>query len=261
MHKRFSNRSAFMLSSYRKKYFMLDPSFPQRLVRAGDERTIDFIQFLSTEYSRRGLTEETDRCTAISGLESRIAQAKNCETRFGIFESFLHRSLLWQRTKERDTDRISYKTQIVPSWSWMAYNGSIEFMDIPFSSVEWVRSLEFNKRYKYRRFIKKWKPALVTDTGSFRKCNIEQRGTSYAFLDLTGAERGRIQYDIETHERLDAEGCVVIGRDSREYNAAKKKYYVLVVRPTGMENEYTRVGAGWIQGDYVVRQGVQALVV
>jgi hypothetical protein len=71
-----------MLSSYRKKYFMLDPSFPHRLLMAGDERTIDFIQFLFTEYSRRGLTETTDRCTAISGLESRIAQAKKCETRF-----------------------------------------------------------------------------------------------------------------------------------------------------------------------------------
>jgi hypothetical protein len=134
---------------------MLDPGFPQRLLRAGNKRTIDFIQFLSTEYSRRGLTEKTDRCTAMSGLESRISQAKDCETRFGIFESFLHRSLLWQRTEERDTDRISYKNQIVPSWSWMAYNGSIDFTDIPFGRVEWVRSLRFNKRYKYRRFIKK----------------------------------------------------------------------------------------------------------
>jgi hypothetical protein len=104
---------------------MLDPSFPERLLNAGDERTIEFIQFLSTEYSRRGLTEETDRCTAISGLESRIAQANKCETKIVIFESFLHRSLLWERSGERNTDRIGYDTQIVPSWSWMAYSGSI----------------------------------------------------------------------------------------------------------------------------------------
>jgi hypothetical protein len=31
---------------------------------------------------------------------------------------------------------------------------------------------------------------------------------------------------------------------------------ILVVRPTGMENEYTRVGAGCILSDYVARQGV-----
>jgi hypothetical protein len=261
MHKHLSNRSAFMLSSYRKKYFMLDPSFPQRLLRAGDERTIDFIQFLSTEYSRRGLTEKTDRCTAISGLESRIAQAKKCETRFGIFESFLHRSLLWQRNEERNTDRIGYKSQIVPSWSWMAYNGSIGFTDIPFGSVEWVRSLKFNKRYKYRRFIKKWKPALVTNISSFRNCSLKRSEAGCAILDLDRAERGEIQYDIETHERLDSERCVVLGRDSLESDAGKTNYYILVVRPTGMKNEYTRVGVGRIQGDYVARQDLQALIV
>jgi hypothetical protein len=235
---------------------MLDPGFPHRLLETGDKRAIDFIQFLSTEYSRRGLTVKTDRCIAISGLESRIAQAKDCETRFGIFESFLHRSLLWQRTEERDTDRISYKNHIVPSWSWMAYNGSIDFTDIPFGSVEWVRSLRFNKRYKYRRFIKKWKPALVTNVSSFRNCNLRRSEAGCAILDSDGAERGEIQYDVETHERLDSERCVVLGRD-----CLKTNYYILVVRPTGIENEYTRVGAGRIQGDYVARQDLQALIV
>jgi hypothetical protein len=87
---------------------MLDPNFLERQLRAGNKRTIEFIQFLSTEYSKRGLTEKTDRGAAISGLDSRIAQAKKCETRFGIFQSFLHRSLLWQESEERDKDRIDY---------------------------------------------------------------------------------------------------------------------------------------------------------
>jgi hypothetical protein len=240
---------------------MLDPNFPERLLKAGNERTIEFIQFLSTEYSKRGLTEKTDRCAAISGLESRIAQAKKCETRFGIFYSFLHRSLLWQRLEEQNTDRIDYKAQIVPSRSWMAYSGSIQFMDITFGGVEWVRSLRFCKRYKYRRFNKKWKPAFVTDIGFFQRCNPERKGAGCAILDLDGTERGRIQYDIETHEHLDAERCVVVGRDYRESDAGKRNYYILVVRLTSIENEYTRVGAGWILSDYVVRQGVQALIV
>jgi hypothetical protein len=240
---------------------MLDPNFPKRLLKAGSERTIEFIQFLSIEYSKRGLTEKTDRYAAISGLESRIAQAKKCETRFGIFQSFLHRSLLWQRSEERDTDRIDYGAQIVPSWSWMAYNGSIEFTDISFGEVEWVRSLRFNKRNRLRWLNKRWKPALVADISSFQRCSPERRGTGYALLDLDGVERGWIQYDMERHERLHAEECVVVGRDSRESNAGKWKYYILVVRSTGIENEYTRVGAGWIPSDYVARQGIQALIV
>jgi hypothetical protein len=75
-------------------------------------------------------------------------------------------------------------------------------------------------------------------------------------LDSDGAERGEFQYDVETHERLDSERCVVLGRD-----CLKTNYYILVVRPTGIKNEYTRVGAGRIQGDYVARQDLQALIV
>jgi hypothetical protein len=63
-------------------------------------------------------------------------------------------------------------------------------------------------------------------------------------LDLNGTERGRIQYDIETHEHLNADRCVVVGRDSCESDAGKRQFYILVVRSTGIENEYTRVGAG-----------------
>jgi hypothetical protein len=66
---------------------------------------------------------------------------------------------------------------------------------------------------------------------------------------------------METHEHLDADRCVVVGRDSCESDAGKRQFYILVVRSTGMENEYTRVGAGWILSDYVARQGVQALIV
>jgi hypothetical protein len=262
MQKQIPNARAFMLSPFRRKYFMLDPNFPERLLKAGNDRTIEFIQFLSTEYSKRGLTEKTDRCAAISGLESRIAQAKKCETRFGIFQPFLHRSLLWQRSEERDTDRIDYGAQIVPSWSWMAYNSSIEFTDIPFCEVEWVRSLRFNKPNEHSKSDKACKYALVTKTGSFMNCSLKQSETGCAILDSGGAERGEIQYDVETHKCLDSERCVVVGRDCPRYDAGKRKYYILVVEPIeGVENEYTRVGAGWILDGYVGSQGGQALIV
>jgi hypothetical protein len=250
-----------MFSSFLKKYIMLDPNFPSRLLRFGKYDIAQFIQLLYIEYSRRSLTNETDRCAAISGLESRIAQAMKCETRFGIFQSYLHRSLLWQRSEEQNTTRIGYENQIVPSWSWMAYNGSIQFMNISFGWVEWVHSLKFNKRPINRWFNKKWKPALVTDIGSFRRCSLQQRDTGCALLDSGGDEKGWIQYDVGLHEHLDAEKCVVVGRYCRESDAGERKYYILVVRSTGLKNEYTRVGVGWILSGYVTRQGVQALIV
>jgi hypothetical protein len=48
MHKQITNASALMTSEFRKQYFMLDPNFPNRRLEAGDERTIEFIQFLDT---------------------------------------------------------------------------------------------------------------------------------------------------------------------------------------------------------------------
>jgi hypothetical protein len=261
MHKQCSDTSASIFSPHRKKFFMLDPLFPQRLLKAGNRRTVEFIQFLLTEYSRRGLTKKTDRYTAISGLESRIAQAKKCQTRLGIFESFLHRLLLWQRSEERNTNRIGYETQIVPSWSWMAYSGSIQFMDIDFNEVEWVHSLRFNQENEHRALNKKGQPALVTYISSFLGCSFEQRDPGYAVLDLDGVERGWIQYDMGMHERLDAERCVVVGRDVWISDTVKRKYYILVVTPTSMENEYRRVGTGWVLSGHVASQGVQVLIV
>jgi hypothetical protein len=255
IHQPLPNLGILLLSSFRKKYFMLDPDFPARLLKSGDQRTTEFIQFLSEQYSKRGLTEKTDRCVAISGLEDRIARARKCQTRYGVFHLYLHRNLLWQRSGEERMKRIGYKTQVVPSWSWIAYDGGIEFMDIPFGKVDWMVRLRFNKKHNYEWwFNKKGNAALVTDIGVFRNCNLEQRETNHVILDSNKAERGWIWYDLEASKDLDAEQCVVVGRDAREDEFGLRKYYILVVRPTSVDNEYTRVGVGWIRSDYVKRQ-------
>jgi hypothetical protein len=75
---------------------------------------VGFIHFLSKEYSKRGLTNKTDRCVAISGLEARIARAIGCQSKYGIFWQYLHRNLLWQRSEEK-MKRIEYDTLMVPS--------------------------------------------------------------------------------------------------------------------------------------------------
>ena len=242
---------------------MLDPNFPDRLLESGYRRTIEFIHFLFENYSKRNLTEETDRCVAISGLEASIARAIGCQSRHGIFREYLHRNLLWQRSDGEKTQRIGYKPGIVPSWSWMAYGGGIQFMDIPFGHVGWNIKLQFNKERKhvFNIFKRKGRHALVADIGVFRNCSLEQRGISYAVLDSTEAERGRIWYDIEASGDLHTERCVVVGRNSRKdkHGPRNKKYYILVVRR--VDGEYRRVGVGWIQSDYVVRQTLNVLVV
>jgi hypothetical protein len=274
---------------------MLDPNFPNRLLMSGDRRIVEFIHFLFEEYSKRDLTEETDRCVAISGLEKRIAGALRCQSRYGIFQQYIHRNLLWQASNNK-MERIAYNNQQVPSWSWMAYNGSIQFINIPFEKVYWVDTLRFDKERK---------SALVTNIGEFQDCTMELDGTHYAVLDFDRVKRGWIQYDVEEGEDLCKERCVVVGKvnqdesedefkdefedesedefedeskgesedegkdksedeskdESEDGYRSVEKYYILIVRPTSMDGEYRRVGIGLIQSDYVVRQRLDVQVV
>ncbi|KAH8731712.1 heterokaryon incompatibility protein-domain-containing protein [Phaeosphaeriaceae sp. PMI808] len=253
-------------STYRKTYFMLDPNFPDRLLASGDKRTVEFIHFLSEAYSKRHLTKKTDRRIAISGLEARIARARWCQSRYGIFENFLHRNLLWQRSDGDKMERIRYESGVVPSWSWMAYDGGIQYMDIPFGDVDWNIKLQFNehKHVFFNTLKRKRRLALVADIGVFRNCSLEQRDISYAVLDSNKVERGRIWYDIEASGDPHTERCVVVGRDNREgdYGSRMKdSYYILVIGPTSVDDEYTRVGVGWIRMDHVARVRLNMRVV
>ncbi|OCK74646.1 HET-domain-containing protein [Lepidopterella palustris CBS 459.81] len=237
-------------SHYRKKHFLLDPTFPDRLIKSGNESTIEFIHFLFEDYSKRGLTMKTDRCVAMSGLEARIAAALGCQSRYGIFPRYLHRNLLWQ-SSDNKMERIEYKTQNVPSWSWMAYSGGIQFVDIHFGMVDWIGNLRFDEECE---------SALITDVGKFRNCTMKPDGENYAILNFFRLRRGWIQYDVEAGKNLREERCVVIGKTSILGDDAKD-YYILVVRPTSVDGEYTRVGVGMIQRDYVVRERLNVRVV
>ena len=252
-----------LLFSSVQKQFILDPKFPNRLLKSGYQHTIEFIHFLFEDYSNRGLSEKTDRAVAISGLETRIAKALRSEKRYGIFGNYLHRNLLWQRSVDQKTERIKYKTQTVPSWSWMAYDGGVKFIDIPFGGVDWINYLRFDGGHNFMLFKKKGKHALITEIGGFRNCSLQKKERCHAILDSSKTERGWIQYDIMGTEDLQAERCVVVGRKLHEdqHGLKKTKYYILVVRPTSTDGEYERVGVGLVQSDYVVRLSLSVRVV
>lgn len=63
---------------------------------------------------------------------------------YGVFDdkssSLLPRSLLWRRTDPeqglKPLRRILPEGQL-PSWSWMAYDGPIDYLDVPFGEVDW----------------------------------------------------------------------------------------------------------------------------
>lgn len=221
----------------------MDPSFPERLLKAGRVRTVEFIHFLFENYSKRGLTKDTDRCVAASGLEARIASALHCKSSYGVFETYLHRTLLWQPS-DKDMMRIAYdNNQEVPSWSWMACSGGVRFMEIEMGSVSWVKALAFGAERNYA--------ALIADVGEFRHVTPRPDANRYTLANLSGNGKGWVQYDVEGDESGRRDYCVVIGR-TREI-IRKRHYYILVVVPTKEDGEYTRVGVGMVQTSCVKR--------
>ncbi|KAH8746061.1 hypothetical protein F5883DRAFT_255648 [Diaporthe sp. PMI_573] len=235
--------------------------------------TVSFLQSLLEDYSKRGLSEPTDRAVAISGLAARIASALDCIERYGIFGFCFHRNLLWQRTDPQKKKRIKYEAgKEVPSWSWMAYEEGIQFIqfsELPYRGLDVFKDLRFAQE----------KRALLTKVWEFQDCHLDRKAVPDArcrqILDSRGTERGWIMYDAEDRDALDGERAVVVGRtyrstgpDGREY------YYILVARRRagmvrrivgivrwGVGSEYERVGIGRIQQGYVSRQEADVFIV
>jgi len=91
---------------------------------------------------------------------------------------------------------------------------------------------------------------------------MEPDGKRYAVFDFGRIKRGWIQYDVEEGGDLCKERCVVAGKKSNKgFDRLGVEYYILVVRPTSVDDEYERVGVGLIQSGYVVRQRLNVRVV
>jgi hypothetical protein len=240
-----SNSDILLLSSKgSKKHFKLDPKFPRLLFLSGFIDTMYFLQSLLEDYSKRGLSEPTDRAVALSGLGTRISTALDCKEIYGVFGLYLHRNLLWRRSDlQKMMKPIEYKTPKVPSWSWMAYEGGIQFLDIRFGGLDLFDNLRFAPG----------RNALITNVWEFCGCYLNEAAsetTPRQILDSCGTERGWIIYDVEDGTDLRLERSIVVGRT---YQSDKCHYHILTVRRQA-GNEYERTGIGMVQEGYISRQ-------
>jgi hypothetical protein len=184
----------------------------------------------------------------MSGLHTRIARTIGCDGRYGTLETYLHRNLLWHAS-DLKLQKIEYEGY-VPSWSWMAYDGGIRFLneeEIPFYRVQWITDLRFDKHCDH---------ALIADVGVFQDCTMESVGSRYAVFDLSETNRGWIHYDIKDGKNLLEEHCVVVGSIENS-----EDYYILLVRPTTVDGEYERVGMGQVSKNCLVRTRANVRVV
>jgi hypothetical protein len=137
--------------------FLADPNFPKKITGKMTSRgeKIVFYQDLYKKYSRLDFTHWEDRPIAVSGLERRLIRDLRAQGGFGIFDdgsssSLLQRTLLWRRGADQTTalrkisfppDREGSLAVRPPTWSWMAYQGGIDFLDMPFDGVDWRRDV------------------------------------------------------------------------------------------------------------------------
>ncbi|ROW10118.1 hypothetical protein VMCG_02144 [Cytospora schulzeri] len=132
--------------------FLGDPDFPKVAIDSSREGKIFLYQDLFSKYSRLEFTHGQDRPVAMAGIERRLVESFGVRGGFGILDDddempgLLRRSLLWcrarttPRLKKVNFEGANSLKQIVsppPTWSWMAYEGAINYLKVVNGAVDW----------------------------------------------------------------------------------------------------------------------------
>lgn len=226
--------------------FLGDADFPNHLLKAKRGEKINRIQKLFTDYSRLGFSHSYDRPVAISGLQQKLIETIKVRGDFGVIEDkehpgWLRRSLLWHRGYLVPSltrivfadDRADFK---VPSWSWMAFDGGIDYLRPDFGSYDWEHlespwARDSEKRTDIALLAKAW------------EYDLESAGPTEIdiILDIPGAQRPA--------KRI----CVVLGRAKGSLVHNTRRHWVLIIAPTDQEGIYERIGAGYMPGRSLLR--------
>jgi hypothetical protein len=215
-------------------------------------------EMLYKQYSTLEFKNSYDRPIAIAGLEQRLIRAFGKDGGYGVFECYFGRSLLWQRDPglNRPKDgpplkEVKFPEQQqyrVPTWSWMAYEGGITFINLEFDTVKWEDEEQISSP---------WVPSHGSSS-TWHSADSEGR------IDLTGMARDldlaladeNIVYDKVVRPSGRTIKCVVIASQKPEvsHDVATRRHYVLVIalkHVVGDDNIYERVGVGSLLGSWI----------
>ncbi|CAM1502343.1 Fc.00g043270.m01.CDS01 [Cosmosporella sp. VM-42] len=242
--------------------FLGDPNFPRIIMSASQGEKIIRYQDLYKKYSRLAFSEAYDRAIAIHGLENRLLNAFGTSGGFGVFDEgdrggLLRRSLLWYNKSDRcQLSRIMRppdRSIIVPSWSWMAYTGEIDYLQLDFNGIEWE-----DLRSPWTRNSDQ--PSQTETRGG----NIALKATVRDLrLNLALDQDGQLFFDMPGgSERKGLQGVVLgtqKGRNPIEPKESKIHYLILVVPTNGRgrdgSNIYERHGVGYLPGKCIGPKG------
>jgi hypothetical protein len=230
-----------------------DSKFPDAGLGFFKNDRIECFQMLYEMYSGLAFSKEQDRSVAIAGLEKRLVRTFGSKGGYGVFEAYLERGLLWQKPSGGTLSRIAYDEAIhVPSWSWMAYVGPIEYLKFRFANTDWTD--EFQTPFKEGTM--EWSKRYWGANEAGGATDLLVRPRKMVLPDLAELFK-RIQLD-ETVGELDVAAlrCVVIGKQrlGADDLPLSQTHYVLVIRPTvpGFPADgYMRVGVGRLLPEHI----------
>jgi hypothetical protein len=93
--------------------------------------------------------------------------------------------LLWQSSEGTGLQPIAYGGKKVPSWSWQALYGKIEFAVPAIDSMEWIRKITWDEDGDI----------LLAEIASFRNVTVEQASLRCKIINEKGHYIEWIQYD------------------------------------------------------------------
>jgi hypothetical protein len=243
--------------------FLGDPNFPSKISIDKSDRgeRIRLYENLYGQYSRLEFTRWYDRPIAIAGLEKRLIHDLNAQGGFGVFDdgrSLLQRSLLWRKGQEVSAlTPIEFppgRALLVPTWSWMRYEGAIDYLDVPLGEVEWELPDD--------EIRGPWTAggAVSWHTGD-GKGVVALSATARSFKMVeSGTEDFGLFYDMRTPSDTEEKAlkCVIAGKMRMKvgFPTGEATHYVLLIMPKKMnsprgEKIYERVGVGYMAGKFI----------
>ncbi|EXF75137.1 heterokaryon incompatibility protein [Colletotrichum fioriniae PJ7] len=228
--------------------FLNDSNFPHSVESFKDGKKLQYYQYLYELYSSLKLTYKTDRPQAIAGLEQRLMRALDSTGGYGVIRTNFHRDLLWQRRNTGTTlQRIVFPAgKDVPSWSWMAFDGEIRFMNVPLGDLK--RRLRPEDEDILSPFPESWDnnpegTRRISEQAYFR-------AHAHTLLNDNPAQMILDEPDRNLTRPLK---CVIIG-SNRQEKGEPLRYYALIVAPVeGLEKKevFERVGVSYLSKEDV----------
>ncbi|RTE68477.1 hypothetical protein BHE90_017145 [Fusarium euwallaceae] len=223
--------------------FFSDPDFPSLSLKHLSPTQL--YEQIYERYSRLRHAVTSDRPLAIAAVETRLLRALDTTGGYGILKRHVGRSLLWRRGLGEQMVRIQFPpSHAIPSWSWMAWTGGIEYLDLPSEGIKWepidipFPTLPLQVTYSAENLP----PRFVSKAYDF---HIHARDST----DVT------IIWDRDENDKIECQMCVVLGASMDETGQLVARY-VLIVGKNKYQPGWERLGVGQIIGQEVLRETV-----